>query len=292
VLRLEALEAVVAGGRMAGLTQLDARGDPAKCNADMRFENVDLAGWLPGTRAAAAAASAPPPDTARKALKRERQQASAGGDQPVRSYVTGELRGRFKLEGRGRSTADILGSMNGVIQATLRDGTISHVAQEVAGLDIAQAVGVLIRGDRPLPLRCAAVEMEVKQGVAHARQAVMDNRDSVVQVAGTVDLRQETLALKATVKPKDISLMTLRTPVHVAGTFTKPKVSLEPMPIAGRVAAALALGALSGPAALLPFIDLGDRSMPDPCAGDAPAAAKSSAKATEQMASASKPTLK
>jgi len=180
--------------------------------------------------------------------------------------VSGELRGGVKLDGRGRSTAEILSTLDGKVHATLRDGTISHLVMEAAGLDIAQALGVLVRGDRPLPLRCAVVDLAVKNGVAQTQRAVLDNRDSVLRIEGTIDLRDEQLALRARARPKDISPFTVRSPLVVTGTFTKPKFGVEATPIAGRVLAAAALAAIAPPAAVLPFIDPGERGQSDPCA--------------------------
>jgi AsmA family protein len=272
VLRLEGIEAGVAGGRVTGASRLDGSGEPARFGIDLRFAGVDIAGWIRGTRKGDAAAAAPPP-TASGALKAERKTASLGGAQAAQSYITGELRGTVKLDGRGRSTAEILSTLDGAVHASLRDGTISHLAMEAAGLDVAQALGVLVRGDRPLPLRCAIVDMAVKNGVAQTQRAVLDNRDSVLRVDGTVDLRDESLALRARSRPKDVSPFTVRSPVIVTGTFTQPKLGLEPVPIAGRVLAAAALAAIAPPAAVLPFIDPGERSQGDPCvAGDAAAA--------------------
>jgi AsmA family protein len=290
VLRLEAIEAGVAGGRVTGASRLDGSGDPARFGVDLRFTGVDIAGWIRGTQKGDADVSAPPP-TASGALKTERKTASLGGAQPARSYVTGELRGGVKLDGRGHSTAEILSTLDGSVQATLRDGTISHLVMEAAGLDVAQALGVLVRGDRPLPLRCAAVDLAVKNGIAQTRRAVLDNRDSVLRIDGTVDLRDESLALRARARPKDISPLTVRSPLVVSGTFTQPKVSVEPMPIAGRVLAAAALAAIAPPAALLPFVDLGDRSQGDPCAplDNAPAAAPAAPQAAASLPKGTRP---
>jgi hypothetical protein len=44
------------------------------------------------------------------------------------------------------------------VQAWVRDGTISHVVVEAAGIDVAQALGVMIIGDDRLRMtapRCA-----------------------------------------------------------------------------------------------------------------------------------------
>lgn len=279
VLRLEDLQAVVSGGSVKGLTQLDANASPARWEARLDFAGIDLAGWLRGLRPASAPGDAPAA-TATKALKREREQARQGGDQPVQAYLTGVLSGNLQVRGEGRSTAEILGTLDGPLNLRLRDGTLSYLATEAMGLDVAQALGVVIQGDRPLPLRCARFDLVARQGVIEPTLAVMDNADSTIWITGQVSLRDESLALRAVTRPKDWSPLSLRTPITVKGTLGKPDVGIEAQGLAGRVLGALALGAAVGPAAaLLPFIEQGREGAADPCnppavATAAPAAPK------------------
>jgi uncharacterized protein involved in outer membrane biogenesis len=123
-----------------------------------------------------------------------------------------------------------------------------------------------VQGDRPLPLRCARLDLLLTQGVARPRLAVLDNSDSTVSIDGQIDLRDESLALRATVKPKDFSPLSLRTPIVLGGTLAAPTASVERTGLAGKVLGALALGAVAGPlAALLPMIDSGAQDAADPC---------------------------
>jgi AsmA family protein len=66
-------------------------------------------------------------------------------------------------------------------------------------------------------------------------------------------------------KPRNVSPLTLRSPLRVRGPFVAPRVSVQPAPIAARVAGGLLLGAINPLAAILPFLDPGERSEP-PCA--------------------------
>jgi uncharacterized protein involved in outer membrane biogenesis len=258
VLQLKALDMAVAGGHISGSTQLDARGQPARWAARLHLSGIDVAGWIRAVNKSAEPSSKVPDAGT---LRRQRDTAHLGGDQPVRAYLTGELTGDLDVKGQGRSTAQILASMDGSAQFRLRDGTVSHLLTELAGLDIAQSLGVLVRGDRPLPLRCARFDLVMRQGVVRPRLAVIDNSDSTVHFTGQVDLRDETLALQAQVHPKDFSLLALRAPLTVGGTLGAPRVGIEGKRLAGR-----ALGVLAAPAAvLLPFVDTGSPESGDPC---------------------------
>ena len=279
VLKLLALKATVAGGQFSGSTSLDANADPARWATDLRFGGIDIAGWVRGVGTGADKAAAPAPRS-NAALKARRNEARQGGDQTVRSYITGTLTGRLQATGRGRSTAEIFSTLDGQAQVALNDGTLSHLVTELAGLDLAQALGVLIRNDRPLPLRCAVLDLQLKQGVVRPRRAVLDNADSTLRIAGQVDLRDETLALQVQVKPKDFSPLAPRVPIVISGTLGAPSVGVDAPRLAAKVLGALALAVVVAPvAALLPLVDAGSREPGDACAepGAAPRPAAASA---------------
>ena len=265
VLRLDDLHATAAGGRFDGMTQLDSTSEPAAWSAKLDVAGVDIAGWLRGVRKDEAA---PAPRNA-KQRQQERAQARAGG-QRAKAYVTGVLSARLDVTGAGSSTAEILASLNGPIDVRLRDGTLSHLITEAMGLDLAQALGVVIQGDRPLPLRCARFDLHAQNGLIRPRLAVLDNDDSTVRIGGQVDLKDESLALRIETKPKDFSPLSLRTPVTVAGTLGDPDIGIEGRRLAGRVAGAIALGAAVGPAAaVIPLIERGEKPETDPCEAQA-----------------------
>lgn len=291
VLQLQALQAAVAGGSFGGNASLDASVKPARFAADVQFRTVDIAGWLPVLRTKAGREATLARDAA--TLKQRRDDARQGGEQPVQAYLTGTLTGRVKATGRGRSTAEILSTLDGTTLLDVRDGTLSHLATEAAGLDIAQALAVLIRRDRPLPLRCARLDLVIDDGVVKPRVAVLDNRDSTIRIDGQIDLRDETLALRATAKPKDFSPLSLRSPVIVGGTLAAPKAGVEGQRLAAKVLGSLVLGGAVAPlAALIPLVDPGEREAADPCvtpaatAAAAPASAPSSASSPAPQARA------
>ncbi len=279
VLKLQALKASVAGGQFNGSTSLDANNEPARWTTDMRFAGIDVAGWVRGVNTEAGKTAAPAP-TGKAALKARREAALQGGAQPVRDYITGTLTGRLRATGRGRSTAEILSTLDGQAQVQLNDGTLSHLVTELAGLDLAQALGVLIRQDQPLPLRCAVFDLQLQNGVVRPRRAVLDNSDSTLRVVGQVDLRDETLALQVQVKPKDFSPLAPRVPIVISGTLGAPSLGVDGKRLAGKVLGAIALAVVAAPAAaLLPLMDTGGRETGDPCTENTAAAAPASSSA-------------
>lgn len=229
VLELRDIDARVARGQLAGRMLLDGRAPRAKWQARLRVAGVHLEQWLN--------------------LERKNGQ----------RWVTGVMGGRIALDGTGRSTAELLGSADGRMVLYWTDGTVSHLIVEAAGLDIAQGLGMLVRGDEGLQVYCGVADLRVKDGVVTPRPMVIDTKDSVVLVDGGMSLATERLALTAKVDPKDKSPLTLRTPLNIQGTLGDPQLSLQKGPLLRKVVPAAVLGVAVAPlAAILPLIDLGE----------------------------------
>ena len=229
VLTLREIDARTGQGQLGGTVQLDGRGAQALWTADLRWAGVRLESWIHQKRAD----SAPP-------------------------FATGSLNGQARVAGQGKSTAAILGSMRGGVRMQLVDGTISHLAVEAAGLDIAQGLGVLIKGDDALPVQCSVVDLVAEQGVLRPRVLVLDTRDSALWIDGSISLANEAMDLRVIVTPKDFSPLALRTPLHVRGTFADPSISLDKGQLGARLGASALLGLINPLAALIPFIDTGN----------------------------------
>jgi len=81
-----------------------------------------------------------------------------------------------------------------------------------------------------------------------------------VRIAGAASIAEEALDLTAVVSPRDVSLFTVRSPIRVRGTFSKPSVSIDKAPVVARAGAAVALALVNPIAAVVPFIDPGARA--------------------------------
>ena len=140
----------------------------------------------------------------------------------------------------------------------LVNGAVSHLAIEVAGLDVAQSIGVLFKGDEALPVQCGVVDLQAKNGVFTPRVMVVDTSDTTVWVDGSLSLAAESLNLRAMALPKDFSPLTIRVPLNVKGSFASPLVSLDKKPIGLKLATSVLLAIVNPLAAVIPLLDSGD----------------------------------
>ncbi|RZI85882.1 MAG: AsmA family protein [Rubrivivax sp.] len=240
VLSISKLLASTASGQVSGDITLDGNPKPATWKADVHWKNIKLEEWLSPRNQFARQEQQPAPDTSPR-------------------YVTGQLGGHAKLHGQGNSAAQMLGTMGGDAQAWVQDGTVSHLMVEAIGLDVAQALGVMVSGDKLLPMRCAVVRLKAQQGQLQPEVGIVDTEDSTVLVSGSLSLMDESLNLTLTARPKDVSPLTLRSPLRVQGTFANPQVRLESKPLGLKVLSAVALGFVNPLASIIPLIDLGEK---------------------------------
>lgn len=266
-LSLADLEANTAQGSLSGTLSIDAHDStntdlsppPAPdWEIQLAVRDIRLEQWLkvqPKKDKAEKASAQAKPQPSKQAPPDKDQSANAAP-----AYISGKLTGKAKLQGHGRSTAALLKSLDGQVALMVREGEVSHLLVEAAGLDIAQAVGVLIKGDQPLPMQCAVMGWRAKQGVMTPDAALIDTPVTTVNVLGEVNLGQEQLNLKLQASPKNFSPFTVRSPILVTGPFVDPQVSLSPGPIAARVAGGVLLALINPFAAILPFLDPGSRA--------------------------------
>ena len=225
VLRLDPLDFGVAGGEVRSTIRMDASGAPIRTRADIALRNLDLQGLLPDN------------EMARQAVGR------VGGD--------------IDLSTSGNSVATMLGNADGRVSVHMGEGRISKLMMEYAGVDIAGILRIKLTGDRQIPVRCVYGDFKATDGVLDVQRFAFDTSETVLRADGRVDLGEETLDLTIKPRPRNFSPLSLRTPIYVRGTFKAPSVKPDYGRMGLRGAAAVALGTVAAPAALLATAQLG-----------------------------------
>ena len=226
VLTLAPLNFGVAGGNLVSNITLDGRKPVIVSSADIRVRSLQLDQLLP---------------------KMNVQQASVG-----------EVDGRVNLTARGNSIAAMLGSANGETSLVVGEGEVSDLILRLSNLDVANTLLVLMRGDKKIPLRCMVADLTFENGIMQPRQFVIDTTHTALVGEGKANFADETLDLRLVAKPRGPSLLSLRGPIVVGGSFADPSVRPDLKRLAARGTAAAALAVVATPlAAVLPFVQAG-----------------------------------
>ena len=234
VLVLDPLNLGLAGGQLAGKLRIDANAQPAIVQTRLDARNLELNRLLPKT------------ESARSSF--------------------GKLHGQVDVAGRGNSVAQLLASADGNLALLMGRGQISNILLEIAGLDGGEIVKFLLGGDQRVELRCAAVAFELQRGVMTSRALVLDTVDTIFHGNGQINLARESMDVVIRPQPKDTSILSLRSPLVIGGTFGAVDAGLDKKALAGRAAAAVALGAINPLLALAATIETGPGRDAD-CAG-------------------------
>jgi AsmA protein len=137
------------------------------------------------------------------------------------------------------------------------EGKISRFLMELIALDLWDAARLKLKGDEEIDIRCAIADFGVKDGIAQANALVFDTTVVNVSGGGTINLKTEEMDTTLRPQPKDSGVGSLRTPLHVRGTFGEPQVGPDVGKMAARGVGAIALGILNPLLAVLPLIEEG-----------------------------------
>lgn len=168
----------------------------------------------------------------------------------------GIIGGQAKLWVSGDSLAQWMASADGGLFLLMTQGHLDVLLTELAGLDVGEALVALMGDTESVPIDCAYIDTQAKDGIFKLATAVVDTSDSLFLGDGFIDFNQELIGVKVLPKPKDISLFSLRSPLHIEGRLKQPEIYPGSSGILLRGVAAVALGVGATPlAALLPLID-------------------------------------
>jgi AsmA family protein len=172
--------------------------------------------------------------------------------------LAGEMQARAVIEGRGDSVRKVLANANGGLTIILPHGEVRAAFAELAGIDVAEGIGLLLKGDERTEVRCGVAQFAIDDGIAHAQNVIFDTKNVLIKGSGTASLGPEELNFSINGEPKKMRLVRLRTPIEIKGRFLKPTVHLEVGHTLKQGAIAAALAVVATPlAAIFAFVDPG-----------------------------------
>ena len=166
-------------------------------------------------------------------------------------HGAGALNGTARLEGSGRSVAEILGGADGAASLWMAGGDLSKLLVDLAGLRLGSALlSSLGGGAARAGVECFVADLALRRGVLSTRALLLETEDAVTAGEGAVDLGRERVEVRLRTESKRLTLGALPAPLLVSGTLKEPRAAPDPATPAGR-------GGLAGALAALPGIHLG-----------------------------------
>ncbi len=225
VLRYDPVSIGIAGGRVTLVGRVEAQRATPRFDGRIEVRNVDLARLIP-------------------ALKSPRGR-------------TGRFAGYIELAADGHSVRELAATADGEGALLMSGGEASALALLLTNLDLANAIPLLLGGDKTAVLNCAVTTFGVDDGQVTPRIFTIDTSAVRIEGEGRIDLDDEHIDLTLVSHSKTPSLFALKGPIEVGGTLRRPTVAPSVAPIAARVGVAAGLAAIAPPLAIIPFLDPG-----------------------------------
>ena len=205
------------GRIVADVLLAPGEGDAARARAEVRFERLDVARLM---------------------------QASGG------YKGEGALSGTARVEGTGRSVADILGRGDGALALSMAGGDLSKLLVDLAGLRLGSALLSSLDRDPRARVECFVADLALRRGVLSTRALLLETDDALIEGEGAVDLGRERVEVRLRTESKRMTVGVLPAPLLISGTLKDPRAAPDP-------AAPAARGGIAGALAALPTVRLG-----------------------------------
>jgi uncharacterized protein involved in outer membrane biogenesis len=220
VMTLQPLAFQFAYGKLSGSLKIDARRTVALTSVDARITDVRVEQFLGANPAA-----------------------------------TGVLEARAWLSGSGNSVHKVASTTSGPVTLVIPHGQFNAKVAEWTGINLLNALFI---GDKEQTnLRCAVAHFDTRNGVMQTQNFVFDTEPVRMEGKGVLNLQDETMNMTIIGEPKEFRIGRLHAPITVTGAWTHPDVGIKPGGIVVQGLAAVVLGFLFPPAAILPFVDPG-----------------------------------
>ncbi len=225
VVTLDPLDFGIAGGHLSSVISLDGNKKPILAHARVRAKKIFVARLFPTFE--------------------------------LNKNSIGQINGELDLKGSGGSVGRMLANADGKVGLVVAGGEISKLMMEKIGLHLWEILELKMTGDKLVKLRCAVADFDVKAGTMHAGALIVDTEVTTIVGTGSIDLARERLDLTLNPKTKNTSVVALRSPIYVRGSFARPEVEIDKGRVAVRALGAVALAVINPLLVLIPLIDAG-----------------------------------
>jgi uncharacterized protein involved in outer membrane biogenesis len=191
----------------------------------------------------------------------------------------GTVSGVGAIDATGDSLASLMANGNGEVKMAMAGGDLSAVLIDLTGLQFGNALLSALGVPNKTQVLCFVGDLALQRGVLDFKAMTLETGEGITNVGGNLDLSKETIDLALKTDSRHFSIGSLPTRINITGTFKDP--SIKPGgEVAARAGAAVGLGVLFVPLAILPTIQFGTSEADDARCGELLQQARASAGGT------------
>jgi len=173
------------------------------------------------------------------------------------SAARGVIGGHFTLTSTGNSMASLMANGSGGLTLVLdQGGNITALVPDILGLEFGKAVLTALGLPSKTDINCFIADMPLHDGVVSTNTLMLDTNEARTLGKGTVDFRRNMIDYSLTTRSQHFAIGSVPGAINITGPLKSPSV-LPGAEIVGRAAAAVGLGIVMPPAALIPTIQFG-----------------------------------
>jgi len=163
------------------------------------------------------------------------------------------------LKSQGNSLHRLMANLDGTTGAVIGKGYVPRFLDLLAQDLSRRVITIWGRHKEAGELNCGVIQFTNKEGIATSDAFLFDTQLTILKGDGEINLATEQLDFVLSPTPRDPSLFSLATKLHVSGSILKPRVRPDSRSLATKGVKALSSLVL-GPAGLLvPFMNAGAR---------------------------------
>lgn len=144
----------------------------------------------------------------------------------LRNTISAPLTAHIDIYGTGSSIQNLLANVSGKMDFTVGKGEISNKLDAKMGLDAGKLVWLTIKGDKKIGINSGAMKIDFKNGIGQSQKLVIDTAQTHIQGKGNINLNNETLDFLLTPEPKDPTIFSVESNIHIHGAINKPEFEL------------------------------------------------------------------
>lgn len=169
----------------------------------------------------------------------------------------GTITGNAKIDGSGTSVAQMMATGNGGLKLSMSGGgDISALLLNIAGLEFGKAILSALGMPDKAKVQCFISDFALNDGLLQTKVFLLQTSEERTTATGNINFKGEKLDMALTTRSTHFSIGSLPGPINIGGTLSSPSV-LPGAEVAARTGAAVGLGILAAPLALLPTIQFG-----------------------------------